>query len=560
MTRTSRHLALAAILTVAAATRLLDLGNTPPGIHHDEASNGYDAYSILKTGQDRWGESRPVLLEAFGREDYRAALYAYLIIPFHALLGPEQLILATRLPAALIGLLTIASLYALVARTHNAAAALWAALFLTLSPWHLQLSRFGHESSLTPAFTIFALTLMAYARWPFQRDNDHTKLRTLPLAIAGALFALSLYSYPSMRVFTPAFLVAAAVIYRRPILNSVRPGRNRTAVTTALAMACVFATPIVMLTITSWEKTMARAQQVSLFHQKGLVEALIQTASQYAAHFSPEWLFIDGDSYPVQSPPGLGQLNLVLAPFLIAGIFTAARYCRQNRTNTLLLAWLLLYPIAAAPTDAAPHALRSACGLPVFQWLAAIGCHAILSSIASSSRRAAIATICTLAVTANGAFAIRDYFFGWARDPWVAALYQKDLCDAMRVVRPIRHNYDRIYVSNQYSAERRWYSGEAYIIVLLALPIEPEDFHAWSKSIIYERPTDGFHRVESFGPFIMTTRTDVLERSFKARPHQRSLFIARPGEQHGRLIDTVTDENGTPRFEIIDLCPHPHAQ
>ena len=41
-----------------------------------------------------------MLLEAFGHGDYRSALYAYLTIPFVALLGPDQLALAVRLLAA----------------------------------------------------------------------------------------------------------------------------------------------------------------------------------------------------------------------------------------------------------------------------------------------------------------------------------------------------------------------------------------------------------------------------------------------------------------------------
>ena len=164
----SRRLALLAVLSVAAGTRLIGLTDAPPGINHDEASNGYDAYSILQTGKDRWGEPWPILLEAFGRADYRGALYAYLVVPFHAMAGPEHLILSTRLPAAVLGLLTIVCLYVLVSKIADPSTALWAALFLTLSPWHVQLSRFGHEASITPAFTVVALTLMAWARWPFR--------------------------------------------------------------------------------------------------------------------------------------------------------------------------------------------------------------------------------------------------------------------------------------------------------------------------------------------------------------------------------------------------------
>ena len=78
---------------------MIGLDSIPP-IKPDEAGNAYGAYCLLETGGDRWGARWPLLLEALGQCDYRSALYAYLTIPFVALLGPDQLALAVRLPAA----------------------------------------------------------------------------------------------------------------------------------------------------------------------------------------------------------------------------------------------------------------------------------------------------------------------------------------------------------------------------------------------------------------------------------------------------------------------------
>jgi len=135
-----RHrLTLALIMLLAVVVRLVGLTSVPPALGQDEASNGYDGYCLLRTGCDRWGHRWPVLLEAFGRGDYRPALYAYLVAPCTAVVGPKRLALATRLPAALLGVVTVLALYGLVRRLDRPVTGLWAALLLALSPWHVYL-------------------------------------------------------------------------------------------------------------------------------------------------------------------------------------------------------------------------------------------------------------------------------------------------------------------------------------------------------------------------------------------------------------------------------------
>lgn len=544
------------ILAIACATRFIALDDAPPGIHHDEATNGYDAYSILKTGQDRWGHSFPVLLEAFGRSDYRAALYAYLIVPFEALLGPNRLTLATRMPSAFFGVLTVAALYGLVRRVHGQSTALWAASFLTLSPWHLQLSRFGHESSLSTAFTVFALYALSLASFP-QLGARRAMIRGLPLVGAAGLFALGLYTYPSMRLFTPLLIITGITLFARDNRPAFTVVVNRVWLVAASVIGALVALPLVSLAGTSWDQFAGRAREVFLFNgSQPFGVALMTALKQYAAHFGPDWLFLHGDTYRIQSPPGFGQLSFVVAPFLIVGIVVAWKRRREDRIGWFLLAWLLLHPIAASITDSGPHALRSACGIGVFEWLAAIGCQSLVS-LCGTQRRRVVAAVCAMALAGNGGFVVYDYFARWARDPWVAALYQRDLRDALRAVRPIVRDFDRIHISIETDRDKRWYSGEPYILVLLTLPVEPADFHRWSKSVVYDRPTDGFHRVESFGPFVMSTSPEVLDRYFREFPNDRVLVIARPGEiRGGRLIETIRNDNGEPRFEIIAVEPN----
>lgn len=549
----------AAIVAVASVLRLAGLEGAPPGINHDEASNGYDAYSILKTGQDRWGESWPVLLEGFGRADYRGALYAYLIVPFHALVGPEHLILSTRLPAAIVGVLTVGGLFALVARTSNATTALWAAFFLALSPWHIQLSRFGHEATLTPACAVFAILLISIAGLPL-RDRTYRPLRLrMPLLVCGSVVsALSVYTYGSMRVFTPLLALIVVYVNREVLATALRTRANRVALIVSVLAATVVLTPMAWLTVTEWEHVTARGLQVSVFHNsESLIGALITFAKQYAAHFGPSWLFTEGDPYIIQSLRGFGQLNACLAPFLLLGLYCVFRGRRAHPIYPILLGWLAIHPLAAAVSQGGPHALRSACGLPVFQWIAAIGCHTIITKLGVTGlRRTVIAVGCTSAFVLNAGIFARAYFVDWANDPRVAAMYQADLCDAMRAIRPMVGEHDRVFISDQRDFERYWHSAEAYIVALLVLPVAPEDFQTWTKAVRYERASDGFHRVDSFGPFVMTTLPEVLDQSFREHPGQSALIVTRPAQiRGGTPRRTITGTDRQPRFEIISVRP-----
>jgi len=76
---------LPAILILAFLVRFVNLNSHPVGFNADEASFGYDAYSILKTCKDQWGNFLPLTLKSFG--DYKAPIYSYLAVPFVAIFG-----------------------------------------------------------------------------------------------------------------------------------------------------------------------------------------------------------------------------------------------------------------------------------------------------------------------------------------------------------------------------------------------------------------------------------------------------------------------------------------
>ena len=136
--------ALAAILIWAALVRLYRLADIPNGFSPDEASYGYNGYSFLLTGRDRFGHALPLFSDNFG--DLIATSYMWLTAPAIALFGLGEF--AVRLPAALIGTATVYALYRLGAVVAGRGAGLLAALLLAISPWHVQVSRYAERSPL----------------------------------------------------------------------------------------------------------------------------------------------------------------------------------------------------------------------------------------------------------------------------------------------------------------------------------------------------------------------------------------------------------------------------
>src|SRR3990167_1928038 len=143
-----------AILILAFILRFYKLGQIPLSLDWDENSNAYNAYSILKTGRDEYGNFLPLTNRSF--DDYKPPLYMYLEVPVIALIGLTPL--AARLPSAVFGFLTVPVIYFLTKKlfeksnvsaqwsvVKSESIALLTMLMLAISPWHLQFSRVGFE-------------------------------------------------------------------------------------------------------------------------------------------------------------------------------------------------------------------------------------------------------------------------------------------------------------------------------------------------------------------------------------------------------------------------------
>jgi 4-amino-4-deoxy-L-arabinose transferase-like glycosyltransferase len=130
------------LFLIGLGIRIYNIEGIPPGIDWDEASIGYNAFSLVQTGKDEWGKSFPLIFQAFG--DYKLPLYIYSTAGFITFLGLS--VFSIKITAILAGSLSILVLYFLAQQIFkNRAISLLAATFLTFSPQSIFFSRLSQE-------------------------------------------------------------------------------------------------------------------------------------------------------------------------------------------------------------------------------------------------------------------------------------------------------------------------------------------------------------------------------------------------------------------------------
>lgn len=365
------------ILMSGAFLRFYQLGNIPAGIDVDEASQGYDAYSISQTGKDRYGESIPIFLRSFG--NYQSPLYTYLTILPVKILGLS--VFSTRFVSALFGFLILVFTFLLILNTNlprKFLIATSAILLLAISPWAILFSRTAVEANLALAVLILSVLLMVLSfkqKWLFP--------------ISSFVLALSAYAYPGQRVISILFLGLFVLMFRKYFF------KYKKVLIIGIIIFLIALSPQALLINSAGSKSRIDKVQYwseSYFEQNGgnfknipLGKYLFlskKAAAQYIAYFSPNNLFFNADEQVIRSMPDLSIFYPWMVIPLIFGISVFLKK-RSDLVIKILLMMLIVSPIPAAVTREPFYSLRA---LPVF-WVITIIISFGLASILEKIRR-----------------------------------------------------------------------------------------------------------------------------------------------------------------------------
>ena len=190
---------------VGVFVRSYNVTNLPAGLNQDEASIGYETFSLLNTGYDRNGNSFPVHFISWGNG--QNALYAYLSMPFVSVFGLN--VFSVRIVNLLFSCLSLLVFFLLFRLVFDKDKALVALLILAICPWNIMLARWGLESNIFP----FLFLLGVF----FLQKGITSSSNFFPLSFS--FFAISSYSYGTSYLILPLFflLVIPYLLYKRNI-------------------------------------------------------------------------------------------------------------------------------------------------------------------------------------------------------------------------------------------------------------------------------------------------------------------------------------------------------
>lgn len=487
------------IVLLASFLRFYNLGTNPPSLTWDEASWGYNAYSLGIDGKDEFGKSLPyTYLESFG--DYKPPFYAYLDIIPVKVFGLNEF--STRFPSALLGTLAVLLTFFLVKRTfpkNNKAEkiALVSALFLAISPWHILLSRAAFEANVASFFIILGV-------WAFLAAVQEKKWYLILSAIS---FALTFYIFNTARIVSPILVLLLSFAFRKKLLEMKK----------ATIVAFIFGILVFLPTLSFLLTPQAslRFKEVNIFSDTGVVTGsnwqvehdnnafwskiihnrrLIFT-TEYLKHYldnlNPGFLFTKGDGNPKFSTQSVGQMYIWDIVFFVGGILLLIK--KREGNWWLVPLWLLIGIIPAGLARETPHALRIESALPMFQILVAYGAVRLLDLF--KSRKKEIVAILSILLFINFLYFFHDYFYNYRYD------YSKDwqygYKESIDYVKSVEKNYDYIQITN--------YLGRPYIYYLFYTKTNPEIFR---ETATISRDVFGFVRVSGFGKYVFPENYD----------------------------------------------------
>ena len=486
---------LFAIIILSFIVRFYKLGDIPPSLARDEASIGYTAYSILRTGRDEHGVFLPLSLKSFG--DYKLPLYVYSSIPFVFFFGLKTWVV--RFPSCLAGTFTVILLFLLAKQIFRSSSiALLSAFFLAVNPWHVYFSRIAYEANLSLFLTVLGILTFI-------------KSTKKSLLLSAFCFGLTMFTYHGAHVFTPIFLTglivlhwtkmkkkASLLLFILIILSFIILAFMVTfnqAGKTKMSGVGFFNDPVV--TYYRSERKRADHEEINLgvrlIHNRYLIYPY-QVIQNYLRVFSPSFLFDKGGENPLHNLEEFGNFYLVDA--LLMGIGVLALFWQRRQEIKLLAWWILVSPIASAITKDSPHSARSFVIVPPLIIIIAFGFLFFLNLL---KKRGILGRILTFSLFGCLYLCIFWYF--------EAYLVHFPLNRA----RFFHYTYKRaaLLAENLPKAEKVVMAGaenSPYIYFLFNEKYSPEQFQ---REVEHYAPTpDLFYHVKSFGRYHFTARID----------------------------------------------------
>jgi len=546
---------------IALGLRLYGITQTPPSLNWDEASHGYNAFSLLQTSRDEWGARLPLLFTAFG--DFKLPVYIYLTtIPVYILgLTP----LAVRLVSIIAGTLAIPLIYFLTREffpkkkiyifKRNLPLGLMAATLLTFMPWHFFLSRPALEANLALTFIMAAML--------FLRKG----LRKPSLYFFSALFfGLSLHTYNSARVFVPLILLAFLFIYRRRLKfnwQHILP----------VLLLLVFVFPVAYQFLSG--SGTARYQKLAILSNANvfqigearansslppLVARLIHNRPVFfVSHFIGYYLsyfslgFFTQTNGPQSQFSIPGEHLLTISGYALAGIGLYYLISSlKHRRFQLLFAWLLLSPVAASLTADPPQAIRPLIMIPVLVLLMILALNKLMSPVLNSHQRTVSLGIIFLVYLFCFGYYFKNYFTTY-RDQYSQS-WQYGYSQLYQYLDEHDRNVDNIFVTKRYGEPHIFYAIHHQTDPHKLWPNSEDSIRFYQTNWYWTDKIDNYYFINDWQ--IPDEKANILPLESGGDIDTHNSLLVTTSEHlptNGRILKVISFLDGQPAFVIMYL-------
>lgn len=518
------------IVALAFVLRVYLLGVVPPGLTNDEADIGYDAYSLLLTARDQWGEFLPLTsFKGFG--DYRLPLYTYFVVPMIAVFDLSAF--AVRLPSAIFGTISTVLVF-FVARkltekseVSSNVISFAAMSFMAISPWAVGLSRIGIESNVAITFLLSAVMVFLYAR-------KHIMLYFL----SSVFFVLTFYTYTSYTLFTPLTILVLGVFFRKDIL------KQKKIICLSLLLCILLVLPLFLTRSTAG----TRASQIGVLRNQNSVGILANLndrrgscsekfpdivckisenkvfvfggtiLTNYLNHFSLNFLYLNGTNTQYSILPPRGLFYLLEMVFLGAGIVYIVR--RNYKPGLFMVALLLLSPIPDALTGDG-HYSRASNMMPFMFILEGIGIAFLWELLSRPGGRQALALKGLLFTIIFIPFFIFSISYLTYFPKYYSSYSQYGYQSWTNEINNQKESFDRIYLS------RYGNDTKQYIYYLFFSKYDPIKYQ--SKKDVVLSDDNGWVSVDRIENLWFTQRIPTEEELTKLN-NRKILLVSHPTE------------------------------
>jgi len=308
--------------------------------------------------------------------------------------------------------------------------ALASGFVFSVIPWTFPVSR-----TISAGYTPMLLGMAAGWLWLLRAFGKESHRYAVA---AGVAWAFAMYAHNIGRPMTALLLVCFLLAYNRLLLPRWKIG------VTFSVSYIVPLVPMIVWVLRTPQALTERFGTLSIYQDHPPLTVLLQRfGSRLLEYFSPQFLFLRGDSNVRHNVGFGGELFWFLVPLLVIGLFAVVRFFRRQPQYRFLAAGVFVYPVAASLTEDHMHSMRCVNGVIVWSLLAAIGAR-LLWQKRGFWRKLLLVVLC------GGAVEITLYlhaYFGSSYQATCRSYFQGELADALKYCFQHLNNNEVLYIS-----------------------------------------------------------------------------------------------------------------